>query len=205
MFDLVRYLTTERDLPESRMEGYDYILAGNGLFKRAQSRHVAVQLALNGTRVAGLPELYRYIHLRAKRVPVCFLEAVLGDARQRSWDTPREAMYHLVRDGGRVRLAYPQQKSTRGRIVYQGGGDPAILCDLHSHHEMESFFSSTDDGDEQGFRFYAVIGNIFTRPVIALRLGVHGDHWRLPAKTLFNGLGPFEEATWKSRDATKWK
>ena len=59
---------------------------------------------------------------------------------------------------------------------------------------MRAFFSGTDNRDELGFRFYAVIGRIFTVPEMVLRVGIYGDMLRVPITTLFAGEGPFREA-----------
>jgi hypothetical protein len=72
-----------------------------------------------------------------------------------------------------------------------GSSEPAILCDLHSHGNMRSFWSSTDDADEQSARLFAVIGRLDTQPEIRLRVGLYG-YWRpLPVSAVFTGSGPF--------------
>ena len=53
---------------------------------------------------------------------------------------------------------------------------------------------------QQGFRFYAVAGRIFTRPELALRLGVYGDRWPVPVTTLFTDAGPFRAPVLRPRD-----
>jgi len=73
----------------------------------------------------------------------------------------------------------------------RGGDSPDIILDLHSHCEMGAFFSATDNRDEQGFRLYAVLGRIFTRPEMALRVGVYGDFWTVPVGMVFGGIIPF--------------
>lgn len=187
-----RYLTTRDPLPPWSLTGYEYILAGNGLWKRARNRHCFACLRLCAQNVAGLPDLAGYLALTGPKLPGRLLWVALEDARRRSWREPVEAMYHVYRhDDGRVRLAYPPQENGAARAAYQGGADPAIILDVHSHVEMAAFFSGADDRDELGFRFYAVMGRIFTRPEIRLRLGIYGDHWELPITALFADSGPF--------------
>jgi len=176
-------------------KAFAYVLAGNGLFKRARNRHVDALIPLATAQVAGLRPLTPYVR-PAGRIPGQILNRILADARRRSWDTPREAMYHVIIEHKQVRVFRPHQQAGAGNITYAGGDDPNIILDLHSHQEMSAFYSSTDNHDEQGFRFYAVIGRIFTRPEIVLRLGMYGDFYRVPVTTLFAGLGPFQE--WKS-------
>jgi hypothetical protein len=50
---------------------------------------------------------------------------------------------------------------------------------------MAPFFSQTDNRDEQGFRLYAVIGRVKTKPQLCVRVGVYGDYWSIPAATVF--------------------
>lgn len=187
----VRYLVARGDLPPVSRGGYDYVLAGNGVWKRAANRHVETCRCLASCHVAGLSPLGSSLQLRQGHLPESTLITLLADARRRAWARPVEAMYHVYRDEARTRLVYVAQRSTACYVHYHGGDDPAILLDVHSHCEMGARFSLTDDRDEQGFRFYAVVGKIFTRPEILLRLGVHGDHWLLPVTALFEGPGPF--------------
>ncbi len=175
-------------------KAYAYVLAGNGIFKLAANRHIEALILLARCRVAGLPPLEPYVRLREGRLPGRLLATILDDARRLSWEEPREAMYHLVMQDGRVHVIRPRQRAGAASLAYAGGGDPDIICDLHSHHQMEAFFSSRDDGDEQGFRFYAVIGRIFTRPEIRVRVGVYGDFHPVPVTVLFTDGGPFIDA-----------
>jgi hypothetical protein len=59
---------------------------------------------------------------------------------------------------------------------------------------MEAKFSPTDDEEETGFRIYAVMGHIYTEPVIRVRVGIYGHMWEIPALTVFDRLGQFKDA-----------
>ena len=192
--EVARYLCTRDPIPPARDVGYDYILAGNGLFKRARSRHVEVMACIAPAHVAGLPGAVAYVKLLGRRLPEQFLVTAHADALRWARRQGREAMYHALRmEDGRAQLRRPRQRANGGGVAYEGGGDARIVCDLHSHCEMRAYFSTTDDRDEVGFRFYAVMGRIGSRPEIAMRLGVYGDFVPVPARTVFAGLGPFED------------
>lgn len=197
--EIARYLTTRDPLPECRLTGYDYVLAGNGIWKRARNRHVEACLPLSRLRIAGLPDLRPSLRLLSGRVPGRLLWVALSDARERARLRPVEAMYHLYGEADKYRLVYPRQDSTAGHAAYQGGDDPAILLDLHSHCELGAFFSGTDNRDEAGFRFYGVMGQIFARPALSLRIGIYGDFWPVPVELLFTDSGPFEMPRWAVR------
>ena len=179
-------------IPQGKV--YTYVFAGNGVFKMAANHYVEACIRLARCRVAGLPTLGEYVKLRKGRLPGHLLAHILRDARRLSWNMPREAMYHLVVEGSLCRLRRLTQVATAAHLSYSGGGEADIVAEIHSHQEMSSFFSVTDNKDEQGFRFYGVIGKIFTRPELRLRLGVYGDFCDVPATTLFTTAGPFLEA-----------
>ncbi len=173
-------------------QAYDYVLAGNGVFKRAATPHICAQIPISLARVAGLPNLDVELSVRPGRIPDRLLYTVLADAHQHAW-RHQEQMYQFRIEGTAVRLIKPDQRAGSGQVVYQADAGAGIVCDLHSHHAMKAFFSHTDNADEQGFRFYAVIGDLLGRPAIKLRLGVYGDFFPLPVTALFTGRGPFDD------------
>lgn len=59
------------------------------------------------------------------------------------------------------------------------------VMDIHSHHDMEAFFSTTDDEDELATRLYAVIGRVNTKPELLLRYGLQGIHRMLRPEAVF--------------------
>jgi len=176
---------------------YEYVLAGNGVWKRARSRHIVASVPVALARVAGLPDLEVEVAIMPGRIPGRLLMPILADARRHALGG-REWMYQIrlvqTLEGLRWRVASPGQRSSGAQIEYQtseGGG--VVVCDVHSHHGMRAFFSGTDDRDEAGFRFYAVIGRVLARPEISLRLGMYGDFFYVPACTLFTDPGPFAD------------
>ena len=177
---------------------YAYHVAAEGVFKVVHGRHFRAAFQVAAGRVAGLSSYPDAgVLLTVPRIPAGLLARVLAHARDvclRASLVPVEQMYHFhYFHGVGWRVAVPRQQAGAGRVAYTGGCESSVVLDLHSHHEMAAFFSETDDRDEQGCRFYAVIGRIFTQPDIRLRLGVYGDFLKLPAAFLFDGLGPFRD------------
>ncbi len=175
---------------------YDYILAGNGLFKRAISAHIEALIPVATLPVAGLPNLVDPVRVAVfpGRIPAYFLETVLADARGKA-QAGKEQLYqfHVIQNRY-LRLTLPAQRADGARIRYRlPARRDGLLCDLHSHGPLPAFYSDTDDRDEQGFQFYAVVGNVLDRPEIVLRLGMYGDFCPLPVTALFTGLGPFTQ------------
>ena len=184
-----------RRLPKPRF--YSYVLASDGLFKWTDTPYFDASICVAPAAVAGLADWGEDVRLKVPKIPAIWLRTVLDHARKAgSGDQvlrPVEQMYHFHYIDQGWRVALPKQNASAVRVGYQGGDAPTIVLDLHSHHTMDAYFSPTDNGDEQGCRFYAVIGNIYTRPQIALRLGLWGDFVELPGATIFEDLGPFSD------------
>lgn len=178
-----------RPLPAPEL--YAYVMAGNGVVKVAESLYFGAAVPVAPANIAGLPVYPKGVTLRVPKIPTRWLYAVLDHARRCGLGL--EQMYHFHWLPG-WRVAVPKQQATAGQVSYRGGDETTVVLDLHSHHGMNSFFSGTDDEDEQGVRFYGVIGRIYTRPEIRLRVGVYGDWLELDPLVLFEGLGPFVEA-----------
>lgn len=197
MFDsLVTYhVYTSEPLPPNNALAYQYILAGNGLFIRADTPLFSARICLRTAIVRGLPPLIPHWQMKVPRIPGELLYTVYQDAVQarQSNGTLREVLYQFHHNGARVLLKKPRQHGSAAAVIAAGSPDPAILCDLHSHGNMAAFFSTTDNADEQGLRLYAVIGRLDTRPEIRLRLGLYGYWHALPVTAVFTHPGPFQD------------
>jgi PRTRC genetic system protein A len=178
---------------------YQYVVAGNGLFIRAEDSRMEALVPVALTFVHGLEIVEPYARLKLPRVAAGFLAAVLESARRH---LPNEAMYQFIYAPTRGAVSpwkccMPEAQASAGAIHYDG--DPEAVVDLHSHGLAAAFFSDTDDGDEQGLRFYVVVGEVNRSivdlegkpPQIAARVGVYGHRWNVPVETIFDGPGPF--------------
>ena len=190
--------------------GIDWLYAANGIFKRGRSDTIELQGLASPVHYAvpGLVNLVEYVHFFAwpRRLPGELLAPLLADA-QRAGSAgaiahPIEKQYFFVeREGVRVVAPRGQEATaTSLRYVMPHSGTP--LLDLHSHHSMRAYFSHTDDRDDQGLSVSAVIGNIFIRPELVVRLNIYGLHCPVPATMVFDRLGPFiDRYAGGSRDA----
>jgi PRTRC genetic system protein A len=167
----------------------EYIVAGNGIFVRAEDSRMRACIPIARVRCPGLPELEWEAQLKGlRRLPGAYLHAILASARRR---LPNEAAYQIIPDGPLPwRIVSPEQTATPGSVDY--ADQPEAVIDVHSHGHMAAFWSLTDDADEQGLRFYCVIGNIHTEyPTLLVRVGVYGHHWPISAASLFDDCYPF--------------
>ena len=105
-------------------------------------------------------------------------------------DDPDTERFFAVRwDGDAYRLVVPPQTGTATRLAYQP--PVGVVAEFHSHGGSRAFFSATDDGDEQGFRIYGVVGRLDAlQPELSLRVGVYGHFAPLDWHQVFDGPNP---------------
>ena len=212
---LVTYHIHKRDpLPVNDALAYQYVLAGNGVFVRAETRFFTALLPVTASTVRGLPPLRPQFQLLVPRIPARLLDAVLTDARRaRRPDHGRpdnglnEVLYQFHHHGRAVQVKKPAQQATPTSVATDVttavANAATIICDLHSHGNMRAFFSQTDNADEQGARLYAVIGRLDSEPEMRLRVGVYGYWLALPLTAVFTTNGPFEDLYQEKNDDKK--
>lgn len=200
--NLVNAILAETEtLPPISALGYEYVVAGNGIFIRAEdSRLSALVPIADDLTLHGLVALEPFVEFKLPRVPEAFLRAILESARRH---LPNEAMYQFIRpeqdplnylyNGWGCRV--PRDLAAPTSVSLDFDDDAHAVIDLHSHATMDTFFSTTDDADERGFRVYCVIGKVDTdTPEILCRVGVYGHHMLISADTIFEGIGIFRDA-----------
>ncbi|MFQ5418983.1 MAG: Mov34/MPN/PAD-1 family protein [Anaerolineae bacterium] len=187
-------------LPANNALAYQYILAGNGIFIRAETHFFEALLPIASCTVRGLDPLQHYFQLKAPRIPAHLLDTIWADARRarRPDGGLNEVLYQFHHHGQTVRVQKPPQQATATNVLATRADDTAIddasiTCDLHSHGNMRAFFSQTDDADEQAAKAYVVIGKLDTEPEIRLRVGVYGYWMSLPVTAVFTSNGPFKD------------
>jgi PRTRC genetic system protein A len=202
MFADYRLLRGPQDKMPPIKEGmlYEYILAGNGVFLHAKRTGLEVTLQVAAPwspnlKIRGLQKAEAIIQCDYPPVPFELSRPMLTwaeSAKDRSGGQ-LEILFHLVwhEDKKKWELHIPLQEQSAtsckpvGAALAPGGSYERATIEVHSHHSMKAFFSSTDDKDEQGFRIYGVLGTIFERPTLRLRIGVYGQFWEVPAEDFF--------------------
>ena len=185
MLKLIQHFVLNENglLPEITDCLYAYIMAGNGIFLKAKREGLDVLIPVSDMKIAGLPTLTPYVNL-SRRVPKELLLRAMELSKQ---NLPNEILFWFnLKD--RWTLAVPQQFVRPSRVIPLDKTDAkgtSALIDLHSHGALSPFFSSIDNKDEQGFRIYAVIGEVSKIPRICVRAGVYCHYFDIPASTVF--------------------
>jgi len=189
--------------PISEGDLYQYVVAANGVFLRAErpGLKAMIWVASTSAPIRGLVVLTSYVHLTENRVPVRITARMVEMAYHMQG---REILFYLEpvpvrwieadthtamvssRPENPWRLRVPEQIATPASVKPVNPGDGAeALIELHSHHGMGAFFSSMDSRDETGFRIYAVLGNLDSTPMINVRVGIYGNFCGIPADMVF--------------------
>ena len=183
----VGYLVNHKDgLTGAHGIGFDYVLGAGGVYVQSESAHLTARVCIAPCEVRGLAPVAEKLELAHGPIPARLFEVGLR------WflDDPSTERFFAVRwDGRSYRLVVPEQEGTATRLKYK---PPAgVVAEFHSHGTSRAFFSKTDDGDEQGFRIYGVVGRLDTdRPELSLRVGVYGHFAPVEWPQVFDGPEP---------------
>jgi PRTRC genetic system protein A len=200
-YPLIAYrLQNKLDIGTVRAAGFEYVLAGNGLWARAQNAHLEACVPIAPFQVRGLEDATAYVKVNAPKVAEALISSIWEHAHAAMSQVggAKEVLFYLLPPSEPSRrqwqLIVPEQIATATSVKPKNPFDPAYeaaVIEIHSHHRLAPKFSSVDDKDEVGFRLYGVIGNLDTKPAIRLRVGLYGYFMEFPAGdilTLAEGL-----------------
>lgn len=163
--------------------GFDYVIAGNGIFVRAENKfHSTVMLIAPGV-IKGLLPLNPHYRLKLDSIPSQLMERIMVKI-------PYEQMFHVRWNGEKYYLTSPHQSGDVGSVSYYEPDQSNIVMEIHTHPKHGAWFSSQDDRDEKGFRLYGVVDpyGATAESQIAVRLGVYGYYYALEPHLVFDGL-----------------
>ncbi|WP_013334879.1 hypothetical protein [Gloeothece verrucosa] len=164
---------------------YDYILANNGLFIRAENRAFSIVSLLKTCDVVGLVEIQESFKFKLPPVPMAISNTIFQKAKL---SLPDELLLHLNYNKNTWNLTEPLQQQSPTSIKWKSADFDEFDFDieLHSHGHLIAYFSATDNKDETGLAIYAVIGQLEEMPQISVRVGIYGQHFAyIPADPVF--------------------
>jgi hypothetical protein len=117
--------------------------------------------------------------LSVPKIPVSLLHQTIDFFRRVHTKQGTEAAIFIRYNAERGHyIEVPEQDLSGGGVQYKADAtnkDP-IIMDIHSHHTMAPFFSSTDNGDEKSTQFYGVVGHIdIPHPAVNIRARMDGE------------------------------
>ena len=162
------------------------MLGSWGVYVQSESAHLTARISVSPCTVRGLAPVAEKVQLTTGPIPARLFEVGLRWFR----DDPATERFFAVRwDGDAYRLVVPPQAGTATRLAYVPPS--GVVAEFHSHGGSRSFFSATDDRDEQGFRIYGVVGRLDAlQPELSLRVGIYGHFAPLDWPQVFDGPNP---------------
>src|SRR6266566_5002644 len=166
----------------------DIVLDGAGLYLAASTPNLAIRVRLARAVVPDLPVVPMGVTLTQGPINTSIWDALVQRARAA---IPHEVLLAVIArqpaDGelfvaaaGPYTLVEPQldetgtgdwQAQQASGCVVRATPIPDAIVEVHSHHAMRAYFSTTDDRDETARRVYGVIGRLDReQPEIALRV-----------------------------------
>lgn len=161
--------------------GYTYIMAGNGVFLESENPFIHAKIPVCMETIRGLGDETPIIELKKGKIPAVFFNLALDAALS---CREKEVYFSLTWKNG-YHLYKTQQTQSQGSVEYSVLEN--TVMDVHSHGKMRASFSSQDDRDEQGFRLSCVVGNLYERPQVEVRMCAYGAFWSVPWEYIFEG------------------
>ncbi|MCP4425716.1 MAG: hypothetical protein GY803_14565, partial [Chloroflexi bacterium] len=113
--NIVTYkIMVSREWPPYDAIAYQYLIAGNGVFIRTETRFFDALIPLSAPIIRGLAPLKLQFHLKVPRLPARLLTAVLTDARRarRADGKLNEVLYQFHHQNQTVQVKKPSQRAT---------------------------------------------------------------------------------------------
>jgi hypothetical protein len=171
------FVMEEPALPDRMPSPTTYVFAANGVYVWARRDGLEVLVPYQPCRLRGLEPVTPFVRLcdGLPRVPAAMIREMLwhNEMTRCMRGEPAETLFFLYRDGANWRLTVPPQQQSRcavHAISDQLDLDEyaQVLMEVHTHPGsanifqpgMRAFFSSDDDKEEHGLRFYGVFGGI---------------------------------------------
>ncbi|MFN8472132.1 MAG: hypothetical protein U0822_08090 [Anaerolineae bacterium] len=199
---LIDYVIAHSGTPKASGQGYDYILAADGLYIGAENAYLAARIPIAHCQVRGLAALPPFCHLKHGRIGFALWQHIV-DAAQ-AWAAYEHEVLLIVGHDPQLgyHLVVPRQVTSSTEIAYLPARN--VVMEIHSHHVYPAHFSDVDDGDEQRLALYGVLGRLDTeRPEVVLRVGVYGYFMPVRWTDVFEGeLGDFRDMALEAEEDT---
>ncbi len=158
--------------PINSIVGYEYIIASNGVFIRAENDFFKVCFQISECEIRNLFECEEYFVMKKGKMPTDIYEAL--KLKIENENTEKEKFLQVSFKDGEYTIFIPEQTGTGTAVKYESE-EQNVFLEVHTHPEMSAFFSDIDDRDEKGFRLYGVFsvidGNVAD---FILRISVYG-------------------------------
>lgn len=184
----VGHLIAEQEIPPIKAIKFEYLLAGNGLFIRANRKEYSVCLPLNRIKIKGLPNVNSEIIWHKPRIPNRIWQEILKNARSDSDSSEfKEDVYVVYWQEKQAEWLWKNigtKRNYASTIADDSLEEYGEAClEIHTHPPNATHFSQMDDRDEQGkFRIFGILIDIHNaKPKVRFRCGIYDHFVQIPA------------------------
>jgi len=161
------------ELEQAIADGYTeiYVITADGIIKhhklRGENRYIRVKVnSIPGFEAPKLPQAINF--LPAGKIPKELFDQILAffyGVMKKNGDKALEAMAWICYSQERgYHIIIPDQQISAASVRYDWSSVPAgtsIIVDIHSHNNMNAFFSGTDNNDDRAnISFSGVVGKM---------------------------------------------
>lgn len=177
------------DTPQISAVLYEYLMAGNGVFVRAERDEFKVSLPVSGLKIKGLPGETYGIRWKKPQIPETLWQEILENAIDGSDCGDFKEDVFVIYWSGEENLwkwrRVGRERTSVATIADDTLKEYANACiELHTHPAGAIHFSRADDLDESGkFRIFAILIDIHSKtPKIRFRCGVYEHFVQIPSE-----------------------
>lgn len=150
--------------PKKFEKKINYVLAGNGGVE-IRENEIGVFSAVT-KKVPGLEPVKEGLNMRLPKIPLSILLQIISFFKDVNLRYESEAIVQIFWD--RQKKEYfcscPKQEVSGASVDFKRDKEKEkrylLVADVHSHNDMDAFFSFTDDKDEKETRLFGVVGNV---------------------------------------------
>ena len=151
-------------MPKKFEKRINYVLAGNGGVE-IRENEIGIFSAVT-KKVPGLDPVKEGLHMKVPKIPLRILLQIVSFFKDVDIRHETEVMVQIFWD--RKKKEYfcfcPRQEVSGTSVDFKRDKQMEkkylLVADMHSHNDMEAFFSYTDDKDEKEIRLFGVVGNV---------------------------------------------
>lgn len=168
---------------------YEYLMAGNGVFVRAERDEFKISLPISNVKIKGLPDETSGIYWKKPQITENLWKEILENARDgndcRNFKEDVFVIYWFKNECVWKWRRVGRERTSVATIADDTLEEYADACiELHTHPAGAIHFSRADDGDETGkFRIFGILIDIYSQtPKIRFRCGVYEHFVQIPVE-----------------------
>ena len=182
-------------IPDDCTKNVVYVLQGDGVYERRKNRLGTFTTKIADVSVPGLNDDFENgWELTVPMVPISLLGTAIAFFRKVYTTHKSEAFVQFFydEDTQEYLLHCPKQTVSGASVKFERDLEfetPSriLVMEIHSHGNMDAFFSGTDNHDEKDDRFYGVVGKVTDFfPTMKLRLNMGSYSYEVEVDDIFD-------------------